>query len=192
MPTEAYAAIPPREGLNNASIRTYYRNLADDIASKIRLMSRLRQSRNVVTYEEHQIVPRQDYGYDIYIRMELLTSLPSYLDRYALSRTRVVSLGLDLCGALAACAQYHILHRDIKPDNLFVAADGTFKLGDFGIARQLERVSAAQRGAHLHQHPPHAGNPAGVFELFRAVRGRHGEHIKGAPLSVAVIRPRPR
>ncbi|KIW01693.1 uncharacterized protein PV09_06874 [Verruconis gallopava] len=35
------------------------------------------------------------------------------------------------------CHENHILHRDIKPNNIFVAADGTLKLADFGLARSM-------------------------------------------------------
>lgn len=33
------------------------------------------------------------------------------------------------------CHEHHVLHRDIKPNNLLIAADGTVKLADFGLAR---------------------------------------------------------
>lgn len=35
------------------------------------------------------------------------------------------------------CHESHVLHRDIKPNNIFVAADGTLKLADFGLARGM-------------------------------------------------------
>jgi cyclin-dependent kinase 7 len=35
------------------------------------------------------------------------------------------------------CHENHILHRDIKANNIFVAADGTLKLADFGLARSM-------------------------------------------------------
>ena len=40
-----------------------------------------------------------------------------------------------LCRAIAFCHDRAVLHRDIKPNNLLVAADGALKLADFGLAR---------------------------------------------------------
>ena len=50
-------------------------------------------------------------------------------------------MGEELSEALIACHGQGVTHRDIKPDNVFVTAYGGFKLGDFGIARQLESSS---------------------------------------------------
>ena len=46
---------------------------------------------------------------------------------------------IDLCKALEYCQCQNIIHRDIKPENIFVSRFGEFKLGDFGIARELDR-----------------------------------------------------
>ena len=48
---------------------------------------------------------------------------------------RVLEIADELLDALAAAHTYGILHRDLKPDNLLIATDGSLRVLDFGIAR---------------------------------------------------------
>ena len=67
--------------------------------------------------------------WDIYIRMELLTPLNSFLSEHKLTEKEVVKLGSDICTTLEICAKRNVIHRDIKPENIFVNSFGDFKLG---------------------------------------------------------------
>jgi serine/threonine-protein kinase len=65
------------------------------------------------------------------------------LDRVMSRRGRMtweelVELGKQLCGALQHAHEKGIVHRDLKPSNLMVLRDGTLKLTDFGIAKDLD------------------------------------------------------
>lgn len=51
---------------------------------------------------------------------------------------RVIRVAEASLAALAYLHRRRIIHRDVKPSNLLVAADGTIKLGDFGLLRRLE------------------------------------------------------
>ena len=132
------------DGLDNESISEYYKDVVTDLVNEMQLMSRLRGRSSIVSYEDHSVVSKSNnMGYDIFIRMELLISLNDYMQTHELSRADVIRLGINLCEALELCQKYNIIHRDIKPDNIFVAETGEFKLGDFGIARQLEKTTAS-------------------------------------------------
>lgn len=57
--------------------------------------------------------------------------------------TQVLSWLAQLCLALSHLHRQRILHRDVKTSNIFVTADRTLKLGDFGLARALQADSEA-------------------------------------------------
>ncbi len=129
------------EGATLSEVRESYARMKTSVESEISLLARMRGYSHIVSLEDYKIIPRTGenaVGYDIFIRMELLTPLSRAIAQEPFSFRRVITLGQDICQALADCAHYSIIHRDIKPDNIFVTDDGRFKLGDFGIARRLE------------------------------------------------------
>lgn len=66
-----------------------------------------------------------------------------------------IESGIDMCRALEVCRELNIVHRDIKPDNIFVSANGKFKLGDFGVARTIEKTMAglSRKGTYSYMAP---------------------------------------
>ncbi|QDT07160.1 Serine/threonine-protein kinase PknB [Rubripirellula lacrimiformis] len=64
----------------------------------------------------------------------------------------VVELGRQICSALQYAHNYGVIHRDLKPGNLFLTRDGTVKLGDFGIARDLHNADLTNSGMTVGTH----------------------------------------
>jgi serine/threonine-protein kinase len=69
--------------------------------------------------------------------------------RGPLEPTEVVDLALQVCGGLEHAHAAGLVHRDIKPQNLLLRADGTVKIADFGIARAAETTKLTQIGSVL-------------------------------------------
>ena len=129
------------DGMDENSITAYYEDFMSVIVKEFALMSRLKGHSNIVSYEDHKIVKSDNVlQWDIFIRMELLTSLIDYISENEITKRDVIKLGIDICKALEICQKHNIIHRDIKPENIFISENGDFKLGDFGIARQIEKT----------------------------------------------------
>ncbi len=131
------------QGMNDEEIYNYFRGLVDNLLNEITLMDNLKGAKNIVGIEDYKIIEREgEIGWDIFIRMELLSPFDSFVSNPEFSQKDVIRLGVDICTALEICEQNYIVHRDIKPDNIFVSRFGEYKLGDFGIARKLETAQA--------------------------------------------------
>ena len=131
------------QGMNDTEIYNYFQGLVENLLNEITLMDNLKGAQNIVGIEDYKIIERQgEIGWDIFIRMELLTPFDSFISNPEFSQKDVIRLGVDICTALEVCEQNYIVHRDIKPDNIFISRFGEYKLGDFGIARKLEATQA--------------------------------------------------
>ena len=134
------------DAYDDASItRTFHERLRD-IVNEYRLMQQVSGNTNIVNCRDIGYIQHDDgIGWDIYIVMELLTPLRK-LPTERFTEEEVVRLGRDICRALSVCAKRGIIHRDVKPDNIFVSEYGDYKLGDFGISRVMEGTRASTIG----------------------------------------------
>lgn len=74
-----------------------------------------------------------------YIAMEYIDggTLHQWAAREKPEIVRVLSIAKEVALAMAAAHRQNIIHRDIKPDNIMLTAEGIPKVTDFGLARQL-------------------------------------------------------
>ena len=142
------------DGYDEESITSRFEGYMQDIVREYSMMADMKGCANIVYCDDWKSIQHDDgMGWDIFIKMELLTALPRALGK-TITDEQVIRIGMDICNALAFCESRNLLHRDIKPQNIFVAPDGTYKLGDFGIAKTAERTtSGTKTGTYKYMAP---------------------------------------
>lgn len=121
--------------------------LVHDMEQEIALMYKLRDCPNIVTYKDYMFNDWEDetgFGCDLYIRMDFYNSLRKRMHHERFSDAMIAKVGVDICSALEVCHKKGIIHRDIKPDNIFINANGDFLLGDFGISKIVDELNRAE------------------------------------------------
>mgnify|MGYP000933404272 CR=1 FL=1 len=126
-------------GLNEQELKEYFYPEVEKLKKEIVLMQELGEDSHIVRILDFEIIDAPDaiVGWYILIRMELLECLENYIKRADISVADVVAIGEDVLTSLEVCEERNIIHRDIKPANLFRSDKGVYKLGDFGIARDM-------------------------------------------------------
>ncbi len=115
----------------------------------------LAEARTTARLAHQNIVMAHDIGADgdrLFIVMELVEG-GSIWDRMRetgpLTPLKALEVMAALLPALALAHEQGVIHRDIKPGNILVAKDGTYKLADFGIARVAETENNQTRTGSL-------------------------------------------
>ncbi|KAF8733776.1 hypothetical protein HU200_014623 [Digitaria exilis] len=97
-------------------------------------------------FEHENIV--QYYGTDkeeskLYIFIELVTqgSLSSLYQKYKLRESQVSAYTRQILNGLLYLHERNVVHRDIKCANILVHANGSVKLADFGLAKEMSKIN---------------------------------------------------
>jgi eukaryotic-like serine/threonine-protein kinase len=144
-------------------------------------LARFRGERQILASLEHPNIARLLDGGTTenglpFVVMELVEGqrLDEYCDVHKLATTERLELFLQICAAVQYAHQRLIIHRDIKPGNVLVNAEGVPKLLDFGIAKILESNEASLQ-------------PAQTTSLVRLLTPQYAspEQIKGEPITTA-------
>ena len=88
---------------------------------------------NIVKIYNHGTVDGVPYIANEFIKGQNLKEALDF--RSSLPLQEALDYMIQLSAALYYAHQHSIIHRDVKPDNLYLMSDGTIKLGDFGIAQ---------------------------------------------------------
>jgi serine/threonine-protein kinase len=113
-----------------------------------------REAQAAANLSHPNIVPVFDWGEDsgsYFIVMEFVDGRPlSAVLRESgpLSAQQTATIGAHVAAALAFAHRHGVVHRDVKPGNVLITADGVVKVTDFGIARAMNtEESLTQTGA---------------------------------------------
>ena len=110
-------------------IECYYQEKLNHYIEIMRLSDEIKGNPNVLSYDEYDVIDNGT-GYEVCLRMELLTSLPDYLMNHSLTEEDILQLGIDVCKALETCHYHGYVHRGVKPHNIFISNQCGYKLGD--------------------------------------------------------------
>lgn len=136
--------------------RILARHVNDEQASeRFRREARVLASTSTATVVKVYDLIREDAA--AYLVMEHVdgSSLSQILDGGPLPAADAIAILRDVAQALAVMEGKGVVHRDVKPGNVFVLTDGSAKLGDFGLARVLNDASIFRTAG-----PSDLGTPA--------------------------------
>ena len=185
------------EGMSVSQAEAYFHGIVEELMHEFSIMFKLKGTANVVSCEDLRVLEHPDgIGWDILIRMELLHPLLPYVYQHPMARRDIIRLGIDICKALELCQRYNIIHRDIKPENIFISDNGDYKLGDFGIARTIERTTSglSKKGTYSYMAPEvYAGKEYGFsvdtyslgLVLYRMLNKNRGPFLPQPPEAIA-------
>ncbi len=115
-----------------------------------------REARAAASLDHEHVVSIYEVGEEgqlAYLAMQLLRgeSLHDRLQRIGVCPPRqILRIGREVAEGLAAAHQKNLIHRDIKPDNIWLEADGDrVKILDFGLARVSDDANLTQSGSVL-------------------------------------------
>lgn len=145
------------------------------------IRARFRREMEILRRLQHPHIVRYDGGGEgadgcLFYVMEQISggSLRDRIDRSGpITWSEVVRVAVQISSALQCAHNHGVIHRDLKPGNLYLTHDGTAKLGDFGIARDVRSsdLTAAGMtvGTHAYMAPEQiAGDPdlSGKADLY--------------------------
>ena len=174
-----YRARDTRLG-REVAVKVLPAELADSPERRMRFE---REARAAAALNHPNLLTVHDVGLDggtPYLVTELLEgeTLRQVLREGACSPASAVTWGLGIGRGLAAAHAKGVVHRDLKPDNVFLTADGGLKILDFGLAKILAQETEDATQAETVTDDTEAGRVLGTMGYMAP------EQLRGEPVDV--------
>jgi serine/threonine protein kinase len=178
---EVYRARDTRLG-RDVAIKVLPKSRAADAGALARFE---REAQAIAALSHPNILAIHDVGHHeevVYTVSELLEgeTVGQRLAEGPLPARKAIECGAQIARGLAAAHARGVVHRDLKPDNLFLTGDGQVKILDFGLAKMGERTSTPDGDETLTRMAPHTdpGTVMGTVGYMspEQVRGLPADH----------------
>src|SRR5712692_5352959 len=140
---EVYRARDTRLG-RDVALKVLPAELADDPSRRQRFEL---EARAVAALNHPNIVAVYDVAFEdraAFMVSELVQgeTLRGVIQRGPVPVRRALDIAVQIADGLAAAHAAHLAHRDRKPENIMLTADGRVKILDFGLAKSISRAAA--------------------------------------------------
>lgn len=112
----------------------YYKELSKNIEEEVAVLGKLSQLEGFMPITGVQTVEAENNnGYETYLLSPYHRTLERRMRKEQLTHLAAVNLGLDICSALAVCRRSGYLYTALKPENIVITDEGSYKIGDIGF-----------------------------------------------------------
>lgn len=157
-PSEDEIASCPANGMTQEDLEEIYQQKLRNAIREIDIMRNLQGESSIVNYQDYELLPLEGkIGWELRIRMELLTPMYAHIQKQGLSLETIADVGKSITSALSLCHHSNkdmpIVHGDVKPGNIYYSRPHCFKLGDFGLSFLTGGCDINDGGTHPYLSP---------------------------------------
>lgn len=124
---------------SEAEAHRYYSTLVKDLKAELLQLNNLKNASGLLKVRGYQVDQKIiGIGYDVYILADYCQPLPAYLNDNPITKLQALNLAIDLCSALEQLRSGDLIHKDVKPSNVYLGDNHHFLLGDLGLVKKSE------------------------------------------------------